>query len=167
MNIYIWPTLLLAAALFMVFLEIFIPSLGLIPLAAVGLALASIWSAFNVSTSFGCIFLVVELALTPIVIMIAASIWPHTPIARFFMLKPPGTDDEKTINSRGDDNNYARELQSLVGHIGRAMTDLKPGGTVEVANLRLDALTDEGFINADTLVKVIGTRQSQLLVRSV
>lgn len=168
MNIYIWPTLLLAAALFMVFLEIFIPSLGLIPLAAVGLALASIWSAFNVSTSLGCIFILIDLALTPIVIMIAASIWPHTPIARFFMLKPPGTEDDKSTTIRGgDEDNYARELQSLIGHIGRAMTDLKPGGTVEVANQRLDALTDEGFLKADTLVKVIGTRQSQLLVRSV
>ena len=29
----------------------------------------------------------------------------------------------------------------------------------------LDAMTDEGFIAADSLVKVIGVRQSQLLVR--
>lgn len=164
MNAYIWPTLLLAAALLMVFLEVFIPSLGLIPLMACGLLLASLWKAFQVSVYTGLIYLLVDLALMPIVIMLAASIWPHTPIARFFMLKPPGRDE----NLPGlDTEQYQYDLQALVGHVGRALTDLKPGGTVEVANQPIDALTDEGFIKADTVIKVIGTRQSQLLVRSI
>lgn len=163
MNAYIWPTLLLAAALLMVFLEVFIPSLGLIPLMAAGLLLASLWSAFGVSAYTGLIFILIDLALMPIVIMIAASIWPHTPIARFFMLKPPGQDDyfrDPPVEP------YQQDLQALVGHVGRALTDLKPGGTVLVASQPIDALTDEGYIKADTIIKVIGTRQSQLLVRS-
>lgn len=163
MNAYIWPTLLLAAALLMVFLEVFIPSLGLIPLMAIGLLLASLWSAFGVSAYTGLIFILIDLALMPVVIMIAASIWPHTPMARFFMLKPPGQDDPFP-GPRAEP--YQQDLQGFVGHVGRALTDLKPGGTVLVANQPTDALTDEGFIKADTLVKVIGTRQSQLLVRS-
>ena len=164
MNAYIWPTLLLAAALLMVFLEVFIPSLGLIPLMAVGLLLASLWSAFGVSIYTGLLFILVDLALTPIVIMIAASIWPHTPVARFFMLKPPGQDDRLPGT---DTDPYQNDLQAFVGHVGRALTDLKPGGTVEVASQPIDALTDQGYIKAQTMIKVIGTRQGQLLVRSI
>ncbi|MEI7921439.1 MAG: NfeD family protein [Planctomycetota bacterium] len=164
MNIYIWPTLLLIGALLMVFLEVFIPSAGLIPLMALGLAGTSLWSAFQVSYLTGLVFLMIELALMPIVVLLAAMLWPHTPMARFFMLKPPGQSDHPSTYN--DQNGYQSDLLALIGQVGFAMTDLKPGGTVEVANQPLDALTDEGFIKAETAVKVVGTRQSQLLVRS-
>ena len=164
MNLYIWPTLLLIGSLLLIFLEVFLPSAGLIPLMAIGLSAASIWSAFAVSTMPGLIFLAIELALLPIVVLMAASVWPHTPMARFFMLKPPGDGDKPEFEAMK--SGYQSDLQALVGQVGFAMTDLKPGGTVEVSNQRVDALTDEGFIRSDTAIKVIGTRQSQLLVRS-
>ena len=164
MNLYIWPTLLLIGSLLLIFLEVFLPSAGLIPLMAIGLSAASIWSAFAVSTMTGLIFLAIELALLPVVVLMAASVWPHTPMARFFMLKPPGDGDKTEFGEMKSE--YQFDLQALVGQVGFAMTDLKPGGTVEVENQRVDALTDEGFIPADTTIKVIGTRQSQLLVRS-
>jgi membrane-bound serine protease (ClpP class) len=130
---------------------------------AAGLLLVSLWSAFGISAYTGLVFILIDLALMPIVIMIAASIWPHTPIARFFMLKPPGQDDHFRDPQVEP---YQQDLHALVGHVGRALTDLKPGGTVLVASQPIDALTDEGYIKADTVIKVIGTRQSQLLVRS-
>ncbi|MFM7130632.1 MAG: NfeD family protein [bacterium] len=162
MSIYLWPTILLVAAILLLFLETFVPSAGVLPLLCLGVFGASLWSAFSISLFTGLVFLTIDLALLPLAILAAASLWPHTPIARFFLLKPPG-EDEVILASADDSPRH--ELQAIVGHHGRTITDLRPGGTVIVSGKPLDAMTDEGFIAADTLVKVVGIRQSQILVR--
>jgi membrane-bound serine protease (ClpP class) len=162
LTIYLWPTVLLIAGLLLLFLETFVPSAGVLPLLCLGVFGASLWSAFSISLFTGLVFLTIDLALLPVAILTAASIWPHTPIARFFLLKPPG-EDESILPSADDSPRH--ELQANIGHHGRTITDLRPGGTVIIDGRPLDAMTDEGFIAADSLVKVIGVRQSQLLVR--
>ena len=162
MNLYIWPSLLLAAALLLVFLEIFIPSAGLIQLLSLGMLVASLWSAFAVSTMTGFVFLTIALALLPIVVLSAASIWPHTWLAQYFMLTPPNS--EETLLRRNDDSPFS-ELQGYVGQVGRSLTDLRPGGTIEVNGQPIDAITDEGYLAAGLPIRVIGIKQAQLLVR--
>jgi membrane-bound serine protease (ClpP class) len=162
LNLYYWPVLLMLGALFLLVLETFIPSAGILPLLCLGLFGASLWSAFSISTMTGLVFLTIDLALLPVAILMAASLWPHTPFARFFLLKPPG-EDEVILPSADDSPRL--ELEAIVGRHGRSLTDLRPGGTVEINGRPTDAMTDEGFIPADTMVKVIGIRQSQLLVR--
>lgn len=162
MNLYVWPTLLLIGSLLLVFLEVFIPSAGMIQLLALGLLGASLWSAFAVSTMTGLVFLTISLALLPIVLLFAASIWPHTWVARYFMLAPPEAHEMHPM--AGDDSPFA-ELQHYVGQVGRALTDLRPGGTVEIDGNPVDAMTDEGFLPAGIPVRAIGIKQAQLLVR--
>lgn len=162
MNLYVWPSLLLIAALLLVFLEVFVPSAGVIQLLALGLLGASLWSAFAVSTMTGLVFLTISLALLPIVLLFAASLWPHTWVARYFMLTPPEPDE--ILPGRKDDSPFA-ELQALVGQVGRSLTDLRPGGTVEIHGNPVDAMTDEGYLPAGIPVRAIGIKQAQLLVR--
>jgi membrane-bound ClpP family serine protease len=64
----------------------------------------------------------------------------------------------------GDDSPFA-ELQHYVGQVGRALTDLRPSGTVEIDGNPVDAMTDEGFLPAGIPVRAIGIKQAQLLVR--
>jgi len=160
-NLYVWPSLLLIAALLLVFLEVFVPSAGVIQLLALGLLGASLWSAFAVSTMTGFVFLTISLALLPIVLLFAASLWPHTWVARYFMLMPPETDERP---GHSDDSPFA-DLQLLVGQVGRALTDLRPCGTVEIHGNPVDAMTDEGYLPAGIPVRAIGIKQAQLLVR--
>lgn len=162
MNLYVWPTLLLIGALLLVFLEVFIPSAGMIQLLALGLLGASLWSAFAVSTMTGLVFLTISLALLPIVILFAASVWPHTWVARYFMLTPPEADE---IHPTAHDDSPFTELQNYVGQVGRSLTDLRPSGTVEIHGNPIDAMTDEGFLPAGIPVRAIGIKQAQLLVR--
>lgn len=162
MNLYVWPTLLLIAALLLVFLEVFIPSAGVIQLLALGMLGASLWSAFAVSTMTGMVFLTISLALLPIVLLFAASLWPHTWVARYFMLTPPEPDE--ILPAVSGDSPFA-ELQAHVGEVGRTLTDLRPGGTVEIHGYPVDAMTDEGYLPAGIAVRAIGIKQAQLLVR--
>jgi membrane-bound serine protease (ClpP class) len=162
MNIYIWPSILLLAAFLLMGLEIFVPSMGLLPLLCLGLFGASLWSAFSISFTTGLVFLAIDLAITPILVFIGASLWPHTPLAKLFTLSPPGTDEtilEKMAAAEKSD------IYRFVGTHGRAMTDLRPGGIVELFDQPMDAVTDEGYIEAGRFIRVIGIRQSQLLVR--
>lgn len=162
MNIYIWPLLLLLGAIFFLILEVFIPSMGLLPLLCLGLFCASLWSAFSISLNTGLIFLTIDLAITPILVFIGASLWPHTPLAKLFTLRPPGTDE--TLRERQEPDQMS-ELQQLVGSIGKTLTDLRPGGLVDLTGHPVDAVTDDGYIEAGRPIRVIGVRQSQLLVR--
>lgn len=162
MNQYVWPTLLLIGALLLVFLEVFIPSAGMIQLLALGLLAASLWSAFAVSVMTGLVFLTISLALLPIVLLFAASLWPHTWVARYFMLAPP--TPEEILPAPRDDSPLT-ELQAYVGQIGRSITDLRPSGTVDMLGNPVDAMTDEGYLPAGIPVRAIGIKQAQLLVR--
>jgi membrane-bound ClpP family serine protease len=78
------------------------------------------------------------------------------------MLTPPGSDEISPTNK--DDSPFS-ELQSFVGEVGRSITDLRPGGTVEINGVPIDAVTDEGYLEAGISIRVIGIKQAQLLVR--
>jgi membrane-bound serine protease (ClpP class) len=52
----------------------------------------------------------------------------------------------------------------LVGTSGVAVTDLRPGGKVEIAGQRYDAMSETGFISKGSAVKVISLSSSTLIV---
>ncbi|GDX51245.1 serine protease [Bacteroidota bacterium] len=58
-----------------------------------------------------------------------------------------------------------KELNSLIGQTGIAMTDLRPAGSVEVNNVRHDSISDGDFISRNDKVKVIEIRGNYLVVR--
>lgn len=52
----------------------------------------------------------------------------------------------------------------LEGRQGVCVTDLRPSGTVEIDGSRLDAVSDCGFIEKGTMVRVISRRHSSVVV---
>ncbi|MBS4209066.1 nodulation protein NfeD [Bacillus sp. FJAT-50079] len=55
----------------------------------------------------------------------------------------------------------------LIGREGITVTALRPAGTVEVDDERLDVVADGGFIEKDTKVKVIKVEGSRIVVRKI
>jgi membrane-bound serine protease (ClpP class) len=153
----IWPVLSLAVALLLFIAEAFIPSGGLIGFLAIGLIAVSLFLAFT-TTPFGWFFLVATCILLPLTIILAVQLWPHTPIAKYLFLKPPGPDEIVP-----DDR--VRGIDHLVGQFGRTLTPLRPTGLVEFEGRRMEAMSEEGMIAANTLVRVIEVRGTRLVVR--
>lgn len=56
-------------------------------------------------------------------------------------------------------------LQSMVGTSGTAVTDLRPGGKVEIDGTVYDAISDGTYIEHGRAVKVSGTSSGQLVVK--
>ncbi|GIW87293.1 MAG: hypothetical protein KatS3mg108_1617 [Isosphaeraceae bacterium] len=153
----VWPTLCLLGSLLLVLAEAFIPSGGLIGILAVGLLLVSLYLAFT-TTAYGWLFLIAVGVLLPATVMLAVSLWPHTPIARYLFLPPPTTEETTPGPS-------AWPLSHLVGQIGRTVTPLRPTGIVLFEGRRHEAISEGIPIEANTLVRALEIRGGRLIVR--
>jgi membrane-bound serine protease (ClpP class) len=139
-----------------VFLELLTPSMGAFTFAALGMAGASIYVAFRHSASFGYLMIAANLALFPL------SIW----LGIHFMKRSPLVQRQE-LQAGSQDAPDARPLTRLTGQQGRALTPLRPGGTVLIGNERVDVVTEGKFVEANTLVKVIHIEGSRVVVEPV
>jgi membrane-bound ClpP family serine protease len=158
MNDLIWPILFLVAGLLLLIAEVFVPSGGLIGILAISCLGISLWKAFAHSTTLGLEFLLMLMILMPLALMLAAHLWPRTPLAKRILLRPPTPEDVEPSHSPD-------RLDHLIGQFGRALTPLRPSGMVDFDGRRLDALSEEGLIAAGSLVRAVQVRTGQLVVR--
>lgn len=159
-NELIWPILCLAIGLILLIAEVFIPSGGLIGILAIGLVVVSLGLSFAQSTTLGLRFLVAICVLMPLALALAVYLWPRTPMAKWIFLKPPDPEDV----AAGPVLHGVR-LEHLIGQFGRALTPLRPSGSVDFDGRRLDGLSEEGLIPPGSLVRAVQVRGSQLVVR--
>ncbi|MCA1684958.1 MAG: serine protease, partial [Planctomycetia bacterium] len=80
MSTLAWPLVLLAFALFLFVLEVFIPSGGMIGILAAFSLGYSLWLAFQQSYNLGLSFLAADFVLLPIAFSLALYLWPKTPM---------------------------------------------------------------------------------------
>lgn len=158
----LWPSVCAMAGLALIILEVFIPSGGLIGLLSAGLMLLSLWLAFSVSVGTGLVFLLGLSVGLPLVLSLAVRLWPHTPIGRWMFLKPPSLDE---VESAPPQSSGGTRFEHLVGQHARTITPLRPSGVIEHDGRRIDAMSEDGFLDAQILVKVIQVRAGQAIVR--
>lgn len=161
----IWGAGLLAGSLLLLFVEVFIPSGGLIALVAGAAAIAGIWQLFLYDTIWGVIGILGVLIMAPVVISFGLKVLPSTPIGRkmFFGDSSPEAADRK----RAEESAAVDSIHALVGMEGEAVTDLRPVGVVRLDGRRFDALAEGAFIDAGTPVRVTVVDGVQVKVRPV
>jgi len=139
----IWGAGLIAGALLLIFVEIFVPSGGIIAIIAGAVAIAGIWQLFLYDTVWGIIGMAGVLVMAPVVITFGLKMLPSTPIGRkmFFGDSSPETEEEEQAKEA-----QARDVrQALVGLEGSAVTDLRPVGVVRIEGKRYDALAEGAY----------------------
>ncbi len=151
----VWPLLSSAVGLTIIFaLFFFLPEEGLSWIIGLILAVVCFFAgalfALNQSPPLGLAFLLAPLALAPLASSIAGYLRQR--------MDPPPSRDEFTLR---DDSLYP-----LVGRLGRALTPLRPGGSVDFNGRRLDGLSEGGYIEAGTSVSVVRVRGQFLIVRA-
>ena len=161
----IWGIGLLAASLLLLFVEIFIPSGGLIALLAGGAAIAGIWQLFLYETIWGVIGILGVLFMAPVVISFGLKVLPSTPIGRKMFFGDSSQEAED--RQREEETAEIDSMHALVGMEGEASTDLHPVGVIRLEGRRYDALAEGAFIDAGTKVRVTVADGMQVKVRPV
>ena len=155
-----WSILLMLLGLFLVVLEVFVPSGGVLGFLSIGSLLASIVLAFyHRGAEVGFVFLAVAAVSVPTVVVLALRWWPHTKMGKRLLLDVPSGDDALP------DTPQRQRLRQLVGKQGTAKSLMLPSGAVVVEGMTVDALSEGMPIEAGTRVVVLKVRGNTVIVR--
>lgn len=151
-------------ALFCVLLvgEFFVPSAGMVGVAAAIAAITSISIAFTHSLTAGVAMMALTVAATIGILYAMVHHWPHTTVGRLILNRRPGQIDEPTESVLRS----GEKRKDLVGRIGVAKTNLLPSGLVIIQGARLDAVSAGSPIDAGTEVVVISAIAGKIRVRA-
>ncbi len=150
--------LLYFAAIVLAFVDIFVPSGGLLMIMAALGGIAAVLFAFRSGNTAGMGMLTLVIASVPVFALIAIRIWPHTPIGRRIILKLPESKPVSHVNAD-------EPLVELIGKVFKNDIPLLPTGQLRVGHRRLNAEAESGFIEAGVHVKIVGVRERNLIVR--
>ena len=148
----LWGFLLLGAMIFLIAMELIVPSGGILAIAAAASLVGALTAFFMHDTTTGLAALAAVIVLGPIAAWIGWQWWSGTELANRIVLN---TNDAK----------HARSRDALLGQPGMAETDLRPVGTVRIDDQRHDALSDLGVIEAGSAIVVVQVLDNQLKVR--
>jgi membrane-bound serine protease (ClpP class) len=154
MKSYILPVLLQMIGFLVIIAEIFIPSLGLLTVIALGLFFYSLYLVFTtISTTTGMIITGLDVILIPVLIVIGMKILAKSPLA----LKQELSKQDGVVSQK-------QEFEAYMHMKGRSVTDLRPAGIAEINSQRVDVVTDGEYIEADTPIIVTGVTGNRIIV---
>jgi membrane-bound ClpP family serine protease len=155
--------LILLGALLIV-VEAFVPSGGVIGLAAAACAVAGVVVLFRHDAMWGTTGLLCVVVLGPMVFFWAVKMLPYTPMGKHIM----GDSGEDIAARRSVEESRWREARSaLEGKEGTAATDLVPAGVVVIDGARHDAIARGGLIDKGARVRVTRVDGMEIEVREI
>ena len=160
-------TLVYVAALFalcyaLLVMEFFIPSGGVLGVAAAVAGLTSAVIAFTHSLNAGLWTVSLFLVSTPVVMTSLVRLWPRTSMGQKMLNRRPNQLDPggtPRTTPRGT------PLSSLVSRVGVARSDLLPSGTIEVDGEKIDAVSEGMAIDRGDPVFVTRLLGNRIRVR--
>ena len=151
-NTLLWGFLLVGATIFLIALELVVPSGGILAICAAASLIGSVAAFFMHDTNTGFVALAAIAVLGPLAGWIGWKWWSGTSMAERLVLQ---TTEDSATPAHSD----------LLHRTGTAETDLRPIGVVRIDDLRHDALSDLGVIPAGTQITVVRVLDNQLKVR--
>ena len=161
MSIWI-PVALLFIGFFALFIELFIPALGIIGGIGIILAIASTVVAYrNFGSQVGIYFLAGTLIGVPLLVVIGLRLFPKTPLGRWLILRK----SEKSNEGFTAHNN--ERYTGLLGKEGVTLTLLRPSGMVKIDGEKYSVIAEGELIEAGRKVRVIRVEGNRIVVRKV
>ena len=149
--------LLYGAGIALIVAEIFIPSLGLLGMAAALCLLGSIAMAFGEDPNTGMIMLGLTAILVPLVMTFGIKLFPKTPIGKKMTVRGYSFEDGKGTDRRDE---------GLVGTTGTVESVLRPAGIARIDGRRVDVVSRGEIIEAGTEIVVVETSGNRVVVAS-
>lgn len=158
MDTFYWALVLLAIGLFVIVMELFIPSAGILGVLATVLILSSVVLGFMQGFGSGGLILLIVVIAVPALLVSMVKIWPHTPLGKMILLK-----DLKPEDILPNSSHYQR-TEGMVGSLGVAQTKMLPSGIVIIDGEKFDAISDGFAVDEGGAVKVIAVRENRIYV---
>jgi len=156
------PVFLFIIGIIAIFIEFFVPALGIIGLVGIGSIIASTVMAFRrCGSPYGYIFLVLSLVGVPGVILIGLKSFPRTFFGKKLILWTSQKPEEGYVSS----DTY--RITSLVGKEGIVVAKLRPSGIVEIEGKRVSVVTEGEMVERGKRVKVLKVEGNRVVVREV
>ncbi|MBL7224174.1 MAG: hypothetical protein ISS72_09995 [Candidatus Brocadiae bacterium] len=165
---------LFAVGVFLLLLEMILPSFGLITLMALGSFGLSVWRASEVSPAAAWAMGILAPVLTIAILYAGIKIVPKTSWGRGLVLQNPAEEGvqlpptrSESVSLSPDGGTSEESLAPLVGSEGVAHTGLRPVGVVLVAGRRVDCVTEGAMIDAGARVRIVKVEGNRVVVRHV
>lgn len=143
--------ILIGLGLLCLFLEVFVPSGGILGILGVGCSGFGIYELFaHGHFALGCV---------SIVLVSAATFFGLR-----FGLRRLSLRGSLPVQNPGPP---AERLEALVGKEGTAQTALRPAGVALIDARRVDVVSQGQFVEAGARVKVVGTSENRVVVREL
>jgi membrane-bound ClpP family serine protease len=154
--------LLIGGGLLLLLSDLFFYS-GLIAIIGLVLILIGVGLPFYYgNTSTGIATLVGVLVVVPTAVYGLLQFTIRTQSGRGLMLQT-GPEDDATVATMP----VIAELEQLRGRIGKAVSPLRPSGTVEFDGRRIDVLSESIMVAQGTWVRCIDVKAGRVIVRPV
>lgn len=169
----VWGIVALAVALALFFVEVFLPTGGVVGFVAGVAAVAGVVMFFQVNTLLGILSATGCLVALPFLVAFALKIWPDTPFGKWVTLE----DKQDSVNhppppeAEGPGGGGSGEAQASgkigVGDTGKTLTPLHPVGTCLLQGRREECLAKHGTIDAGVEVRVVVVEGGEVYVTAV
>jgi len=155
MKEFLLPVTLQLAGVIIIIAEIFLPSGGMLSLAAAGLFGYSLFILFHdISTTAGIYFVVADLFMIPILVGVGLKILARSPATL-----------RETLSSKAGVVSHSPALKNFMGREGRSVTALHPAGTAIIDGKRVDVVSRGEYIEKDRDLVVVDVTGNQIIVR--
>lgn len=164
MTPLIWGLSLVAIALLLVLLEVFIPSGGIIAVVAALVAVAGLIGLYIHDLTWGLTGTLALMVLTPIIVTFALKMWTTSRVGRAMMGVLP---EEEVERQRAAERARREARLALLGAEGVALNDLRPIGVIDIDGQRYDASSETGLVRRGGRVKVTHVTDFDMKVREI
>lgn len=161
-----WGLGLIAVALVIVVIEAFVPSMGILTLTAITVAVAGVVCLFRKDTAWGVAGTLVVLVAGPTLLLYGLKLMPSTPIGRRLVLSNATGDEEDGDAPPPQEPGPDPALLALVGREGVVASDLRPIGSVKIDGRKYEARSEMGMLRAGAPVRVTAVEGGELRVRA-
>ena len=155
MEFLFYSILFCVVMIIMAIVEALTVSMGIFIALSILSALVSVYMGFRASPTVGYSMLAVNAFLFPVCMFLTLKYLRHSPL----ML-----DDDIAAGVPKQKKRPAKAPNELMGQEGVALTDLRPSGTAEFGDKRLDVVTDGKYVQAGQKVRVIKVSGFQTIV---
>lgn len=158
----LYAIILIAVAVFLLILELFVPSGGLIGFFGTLALVGGIVCLFWVDMTVGLVAMVIVLLAAPFAIGFSLKIFPKTPIGRRLV-----HGDRQPAKATNYDPALENAESELVGKTGHAINELRPVGTCRIDGKRIECLAQTGLIEPGQKVEVVSVQGIEVKVRPI
>ncbi|WP_436796449.1 NfeD family protein [Desulfuribacillus stibiiarsenatis] len=139
-------------------IEFFAPGFGIFGISGVGAIIAAIIIAAH-DTTLGITSLFIAFAITIVISVILVRFFGYRGVWNKIILSETQQNESGYIAHQNSNQ--------LLGQTGLAVTPLRPAGTMEIGDTRIDVISQGSFIDRGKTVKIVKIEGTRVIVREI